>query len=186
MKPLLPSLLLTAVALQLHPLLAENLGTGVGIEFLPKNLPAPSAKVITDDQLRAKLDKEKFGGQQPPDFRPDHFSAENFSDFLLIDGKTCILPKNSVLSIPAPTQAELSPSLTSEILTVTELLHNHRSHITTLNVTLNEAAGIEAINPTKIDQILKSKSIIIAFLNGSPISAPAVKDAILQAIQNQP
>ena len=169
--------------LNAQPCHSENLGSGMGIEFLPKNLPAPSGKATTDDELRARLAKEKFAGTQEAGFRPDHHSPEKFSNFLLLEGKTCILPINSVLHIPENIEASLETSIVGQAITPSELLSSQRSKVGTLEVTIDEAVGKKAIDPGKITKVLESKSIIIATLSGSPISSPAVKAAILE-VQN--
>ena len=172
--------------LNAQPCFSQSSGSGMGIKFLPKDLPAPSGKVITDEQLKERLDKERFGGTQPAGSRPDHYSNEKFSDFLLIDGSICSLPKDAVLCIPENTGASLGKSAAGNSITFLDLLKTERSKVQTMEVTFDEVVGRKAIDPAKIERILASKYIIIATLKGNPISAPAVKLALTEAQNTKP
>ena len=157
---------------------SESKGSGHGIEFLPANISAPSKRVTTDKDLQAMRDSEQFGGKRTSGFRSDYFSVERLSTFLVMGGKTTILPKQSVLHIPRNIDATISPSIIGKAILPQELINTQRASVQIFNVTLPEITGKKEISPEKLETIFNSKFVVIAYLQGNPISAPALQTAL--------
>lgn len=154
------------------PVLAEQSSSGLGSHLLPEVIPAPAGDVITDEELAARQEAEPFGGLAPEE-PVDAWSMERMSVFLSIDGYGTVLPRGSVLFVPAGLASAITDSPQDEMLPWLEFLTLHRARITTLEVTMEQVTGRDPFTDEASAKLLKSDRIVVGTLRGSPITVHA-------------
>ncbi len=150
--------------------------SGHGIEFLPAERLAPVGKATSDRQLTTERENAKFGGFAQEKTQPEGWDLLKYSDFLGKDGKYVILPKNSVIYVPESLEATRLASPEGRMIPWMEFLRNHRSIISTLDVTMDQVYGKKPLPPETLEMAAKNKLIVIAVYNGNPITVIKAPD----------
>jgi len=107
-------------------------------------------------------------GEDPAKNLPSDLISQ--SDIICHGGLLTLVPKNAVVHIPQGLEPRLLPQDGARIVTWLEFLNANRNWITTIDVTLPQAQGLEPLSESTLKSIASSRSIILAFYRGSPIS----------------
>jgi hypothetical protein len=90
---------------------------------------------------------------------------------ILHDGKNwTIIPKGSVVFLPAVLQARVDAKPAGNLLTYSEFLVQNRNWITTTEVTFDQAAGKEPLPVERVQFWSKQDKLVIAVHQSGPIS----------------
>lgn len=144
--------------------------TGYGARYLPQQQKAPTADSTTDDQLRARQGGERFGGIADPEKKQKTYDLVSSSTFLQIDGVFTILPKGAVIHAPSKLLAYIVESPVGKFQAWPDFLSANRGLITTLEVTMDQAAGKTPMDSEKLAQARKGNSLVVATCRGGLVS----------------
>ncbi len=145
-------------------------GGGFGEEFIPANRPAPAAIATTDAQLLAARKAEKFGGLAPKDQKQETWELEANSSFLKYDGNVTLLPKGAILFVPDRFKDAVVTGISGNFSLWHEFSTKYRGLVTPFEVTLEQASGVKPIEEERLAVARRSGLILVAVLNGNPIS----------------
>ena len=117
---------------------------------------------------------EKAEGEDPAKgSRPQDILKS--SDFLSYSGMATLIPKHALVYVPdlLKTRATIKDGL--KIVTWPDFHAKNRSWITTVEVTRQQAEGLEPLDEEKMESIRKTGDVIVATMKGSPISVLPLK-----------
>ncbi|MCW1884757.1 hypothetical protein OKA04_08455 [Luteolibacter flavescens] len=143
---------------------------GLGIEHLPKDLKPPVGKAVSDADLKARQQNEKFGGFAKAGSEPKGWDLEKNSEFITFDGMVTLVPKGAIIHVPERYRANVVTELKGNIVLWTEFAARYRAVVAPFEVSLAEASGKEAIKPERLEAAQKSGVILIGTVGGNPIS----------------
>lgn len=160
-RPVLPGLLFAAV-----------LQAQAGIAMSDR----PSA-----EELEARIRSERSpltGTNQPADgeTRAKSPATENLlatSQILAANGSWTLVPKGSVLIVPAKFTAYVVDRPTGSMVSWQEFLVANRSWLGQADISMEQAAGKEPIKPDAAEQLSRQNKVIIATHRGGAISCKA-------------
>jgi len=98
---------------------------------------------------------------------PDLFDS---SDFLCFSGEATLVPKGAILHVPKDMQDRMHYNQGSTIKTWSDFLPTNRAWITTVEVNRLQAEGNAMLSEATLKEIAKSPQVVIATLQGGPIS----------------
>ena len=163
-----------------------------GLADLDKQTPvatkaAASQDSVTDAQLKeraAQTKVEDFVNQFTPsedtEADPSKAQAErdiiSESDILCFNGVATLVPKSSVIHIPDALKGRMELVPGAKIVTWVEFIQLNRGWITSLEVKLTEATGETAFSEERTEWISENGKIIVATLQGGPISVLPPKE----------
>ncbi|MFD2255757.1 hypothetical protein ACFSSA_03630 [Luteolibacter algae] len=150
-------------------------GSGQGIEFLPAERQAPVGKAISDAEIKAQRKQAHFGGFAAPEDQRKGYELADYSDFLVVDGKYVILPKNSIIHLPDAHKGLLRSAPEGTLMSWSEFLNQYTGMVTTMDVSLDEVSGDKALNAEKMEIAAKAGLIVIAVYDRSPITVLRAK-----------
>ena len=121
-------------------------------------------------------DEKSPQGLQPTDGVKDPAKAAAVpdliasSDILCNRGRATLVPKRAVLQIPERFNSRLKMTEGSQILTWADFYALNRDWIRTMEVTRAQAEGVEPFPEATVEMMKSSKIVIVATLQGGPIS----------------
>jgi len=159
---------------------AQKKGGGMGLEFLPKHIPAPASDVMTDEQLLARQHRENAGKLMPKEQQVKGLDLQDTSTFLESNGLFTIIPKGAVIYVPEKLAAMVveTPSVESKFQAWQEFLVANRGRISTFEITFDQASGKTPVDADKLELARKADTLIVAVCRGGAISCPVPKPAI--------
>ncbi|MBN8460462.1 MAG: hypothetical protein J0M04_21745 [Verrucomicrobia bacterium] len=92
------------------------------------------------------------------------------SDLLCHGGVATLVPKRALLAVPERFRSRLAMRDGSQVVTWEEFLAIHREWITTVEVTLDEAAGRALLPDKTVRRVAESGNVVVATFLGGPIS----------------
>jgi len=146
--------------------------SGIGPEMIPKETGSPSADVITDKEFLARRNAGSGESPGPKPIPPKSSpygllemstAIQSGSDFMLV-------PKGSVIWCPTQHQEKIVPHPVGKFIGWTSFVTANRNWITTLEVTKDQAFGKAPIAPEILERHHRGNLVVIATLNGSPIT----------------
>ena len=143
---------------------------GLGIEHLPKNLKPPVGKAISDKDLKARQNGEKFGGFAEAGKEPKGWDLEKNSEFIAFDGAVTLVPKGAILHIPDRYRANVVTAMTGKFMLWNEFNASYRGVVGAFEVSMAEASGQAEIKPERFDAARKTGVILVATLQQNPVS----------------
>lgn len=133
----------------------------------------------THDQLSANLRRVQSSDPMKQ-FKPSEGkdpSKENQptdllsrSDMLCFNGTATLVPKGSILVTPPLFSDRIGMRSGAKIVTWLEFLSLNRGWITTHEISLAQAEGKEPLSEAATEVLRKSTSVVVATLQGGPIS----------------
>lgn len=137
---------------------------------MPKVIPPTGREAATDAEIQA-LQAKSNGGQKAPDGFPRRtLDLLSTSEFILFGEDTTLVPKGSILFVPAKYQDNVVASPPGNLIRWTEFLAKYRGVVTFLDVTLDQASGKEPLDPAKLKAASDTGMIVVALHQRSPIS----------------
>lgn len=145
-------------------------GSGHGIEFLPTERKSPVGKAITGAEIEAQRKAAEFGGfaQEAPAVKG--WDVLEYSDFIGMDGKYVILPKNSVIHVPDALKGNILAAPAGEMLSWNEFVTRYRGLVTHMDVSLEEVSGAKPIPPERLEAVARTGLIVVAVYERNPIT----------------
>lgn len=143
---------------------------GLGIEHLPQNLKPPVGKAISDKELKARQQGEKFGGFAKAGTEPKGWDLEKNSEFITFDGVVTLVPKGAIIHVPERYRANVVSELKGNLMLWNEFAARYRAVVAPFEVSLAEASGKEPIKPERLEAAQKTGAILVGTLGNSPIS----------------
>jgi len=128
------------------------------------NDPLASLKA---NQVEAQKDPTKLN--QPADLLET-------SDFLSFGGMSTLIPKQAVLHVPKNYQNRIKLDRGSKLVIWPEFYRSNRGWIKTVEVTREQAQGVEPFDEKVAEAISKSSIVVIATFKGGPISVLPPKE----------
>lgn len=159
--------LFTVLSLQVR---AEEKGGGFGPSFLPERRLPPAADVTTDAQLRARQEREKFGGLAKEDKKVRTYDLVTHSTFIQNGALFTIVPKGAVIHLPEKWSTRVVASPTGTFQTWPEFQAANRAWITSFEVTLDQASGKTPLDEAKLTLAKRSGGLIVSVHQGGAIS----------------
>ncbi|MEK7951305.1 hypothetical protein [Luteolibacter soli] len=154
---------------------------GLGIEHLPKNLKPPIGKAISDKDLKARQNGEKFGGFAQAGEEPKGWDLEKNSEFITFDGAVTLVPKGAILHVPDRYKNNVIPELQGNFSLWNNFSTRFRGVVVSFEVSIAEASGQAEIKPERLEAARKAGVILVATINQNPVSvtkkAPATATA---------
>ncbi len=144
--------------------------TGHGIRFLPANIPAPVVPKLSDEALRQQTESQKSKEIAVERQAPQSWDLVENSEFITFQREVLIVPKGAILHIPERLQAHVIENPVGKIQPWLEFISKNRAHITTVEVTLDQATGKAALPEQRVEEFKNSSQIVIATFNRHPIS----------------
>lgn len=97
------------------------------------------------------------------------------SEFLSFSGLTTLVPKGAVLHVPAHLQTRIGNQSGTRIVTWSQFLAENRSWIEVVEFQFAQVAGKEPLPAGLIGSMKDSRRIMVAAVQGGPISVPPAK-----------
>lgn len=114
-------------------------------------------------------------------YRPQGIIAR--SDILNRSGFCVLVPKRAVLHLPDQYQGSLGLNPGTKIVHWQEFFANNRSWIRTLEVTRNQAEGLEPLSEDVVKRFTGCDQVVVATYQGGPISVlPLQEEKIEDAV----
>jgi hypothetical protein len=147
-----------------------------------------SSREIAEQELISKRDQltreratiigntENTGGVVEP---PQIIEAEDLiskSAILCLGGNLTLIPKKAVIYVPKQFAGRLIPTDYANVLTWVEFFPLNRGWISTMEVTMAQAEGKESLAAADLDRMTKSGNVIVATLDGNPITVLPPKE----------
>lgn len=149
----------------------ERSGGGMGAQYLSPNRPAPAVVGTTDAQLRAMQNSQRFGGLSPKDLQKrETWDLEGHSEYIQFDGNVTLIPKGSILFAPDKLQQHVATGLSGKFMLWPDFSARYRGLVTTVEVNIDQASGAKPLDEAKMAVVKRQGLIIVAVLNGNPIS----------------
>jgi len=145
-------------------------GGGMGIEHLPENLKPPVGKAVSDKDLKARQNGEKFGGFAEAGKEPKGWELEKNSEFITFDGVVTLVPKGAILHVPDRYSANVIATMTGKFVLWNEFSARYRSVVGGFEVAIAEASGQAEIKPERLEAARKTGTILVATMNQNPVS----------------
>lgn len=148
--------------------------SGIGTAMIPENTRGPVAETITDEQLLAKRAAAEKGAEakaMPP--RPQSFGLLEMSTIIQSGQDFLLLPKGSVLWCPPAFQNRIVTKPSGQMLGWQSFITANRNWVTHFEVTSSQITGKTPIPPEALARFAKGTSIVVATLNGSPVTVIA-------------
>lgn len=168
-----PLILLGCVSLA-SPVTAEEQvrASGLGPDKIPKDSGAPSAEVTTDDAFIARRAKAAMNMppplRQPP--RASAFGLMEMSTAIQGGADFMLVPKGSVLFCPPALAVKIVERPTGKMMDWAQFVGANRSWITTFAVTREQVTGEKPIPPDAMERFQKNKLLVLATLQGGPVT----------------
>lgn len=157
----------------------------MGIEHLPTNLKPPVGKAVSDKDLKARQNGEKFGGFAEADKEPKGWDLEKNSEFITFDGVVTLVPKGAILYAPERYSSSVITMMKGRFMLWSEFSARYRAVVGPFEVSIEEASGKAEINPERLEAARKNGTILVATMNQNPVSvnraAPATSAATAAA-----
>jgi hypothetical protein len=102
--------------------------------------------------------------------RPQGWGLNEYSEFLSFKEHGTLVPKHAIIHVPESLRGCVTTSLHGTFVPWKEFATQYPAIVTTFSVTLEEATGKTPIKPERLELVRKSDRIVVAVLNGSPIS----------------
>lgn len=172
-------------AMKLHPSILILLATALPAAARPFVPPATSnagmRDVVTHEELAeqlAKQDQQKAARPAPATPAPPPATKEEWkpvdllerSEFLSCNGLSTLVPKGSVLNVPAALRDRMRLVDGNRIVPWAEFFRVNRGWITTFEVSRRQAEADEPLGEETNASIAKSSQVVIATLSGGPIT----------------
>ena len=143
---------------------------GMGIEHLPKNLKPPIGKAISDKDLKARQNGEKFGGFTEAGKEPKGWDLEKNSEFVAFEGAVTLVPKGAILHVPDRYRANVVTAMTGKFMLWNEFSAKYRGVVSAFEVSIAEASGQAEIKPERLEAARKTGVILVATIQQNPVS----------------
>lgn len=95
------------------------------------------------------------------------------SDFLCFSGAATLVPKGAILHVPESMKSRVAFAPGSAIVTWSQFSAENRGWIKTVELTLEQVTGKAPLPETLVDSMEKSRQVMIATVQGGPITVPA-------------
>jgi len=177
-------------ALTLRPVLAASLlaaglcaaapkggKPGLGVESLPqvsRNMPHVAA--TSREQVLQRLKDHLPSAATPAGTRKENWNAADHMDIIGHDGAITLVPKGAILHVPERLRASVG-AVSGRILPWAEFASSYPSVVEPLAVTLENVSGVVPLSAEALAAVAKSDRIVVALLNGGPVSFPESKNA---------
>ena len=143
---------------------------GLGIQALPKQRSVDTVPPVNRQDVFEKLRKTSPASAAPTDSAKEDWQGMSALDFIIYGGDTTVVPKGSILHVPESMLNNVGSSLPGNTIPWIEFLVKYPGIITQMEVSLKTASGEAPVNSEALALLAKSERIIVAVLNGSPIS----------------
>jgi len=164
----------SVAALLLIPLAcdAAERASGIGSAMLPQNTGGAAAESITDEQLVAKRSAANDHAPLPKAIPPEprSFGLLEMSTILQNGSEFLLLPKGSVLWCPPALKSRIVTQPSGTMTGWHEFLMVNRNWITHYEVSSSQVTGKTPMPPQALEHFTKGTSIVIATLNGGPVT----------------
>ena len=138
----------------------------------PEELAARKAEA-KDPILELKQMEDKEAAKLPKPVKPP--SLFDTTDFLCFNGLATLVPKRAVLHVPKGMQDRLRFTEGSAIRTWADFFPANIAWISNMEVSRTQAEGNAPLSEESLKVLDKSPMVIVATLQGSPISALPLK-----------
>ncbi len=157
-----------------------------GVACLTLALPAANAQQkrqisepATHEELAAKLKQQQSNdplrelarqeGKDPSkENQPQDLLSR--SDILCFNGMATLVPKKSILALPAQFAGRVGMQAGARLVGWSEFHAANRGWVTTQEVTLAQARGEQPLAEGMDERLAKSTNVVVATLQGGPIS----------------
>jgi hypothetical protein len=178
-------LLFLALAMGVHsgaPAFAQRLdSTGVGAEYLPKNIRPPSGDTVSHDELLARREAAAKRGFKPKpqseaakDRKPvpagSSYDLLEMSTLIQGNGVFTLVPKGSVIHLPPKFSERIVSKPTGRFMLWGEFLVNNRAWVQTHEVDVERARGLKSFDPETLLNFGRKGNLVVATYCGHPIS----------------
>lgn len=146
--------------------------SGIGLEMLPKETGSPSTDIVTDKEFIARRDASSGNVPTPKPIppKPSPYGLLEMSTAIQSGSDFMLVPKGSVIWCPKQYEAKIVQHPAGKFLGWTAFMTANRNWITTMEVTKDQAIGKAPLAPETVDHHHKANLLVIATLNGSPIT----------------
>ncbi len=163
-------------------LLAAALPAAAAPFVQPAASNAGMRDVVTHDELAARIareDRERAARPAPPAAPPAATATREEwkpvdllqrSEFLSCNGVGTLVPKGSVLNVPAGYKARMQIADGNRIVPWAEFFRANRGWITTHEVSRKQAEADEPLSPETLEAIAQNPRVVVATLSGGPIT----------------
>lgn len=107
---------------------------------------------------------------------PEPVSILTRCAFLSSQGVTALIPKGSVIHVPPRLKGQVRMVEGNRVVIWPEFFRRNRGWVTTVEVTRSQASGVEPIPERTLEAIRKNPRVVIATLQGGPISVLPPKE----------
>jgi hypothetical protein len=101
---------------------------------------------------------------------PAASSFADTSDFVSFNGLSTFVPKGAVLHVPDRMRPNMVTGLAGQVVFWTDFLKRFPAIVEPLEVTIQEAAGVKKIEPSRLAAAMRSERIIVTVIRGNPTS----------------
>jgi hypothetical protein len=146
--------------------------SGIGPEMIPKEAGSASADITTDQDFIALRNAASGESPEPKPIppKPSAYSLLEMSTAIQSGTDFMLVPKGSVIWCPKQYQEKIVSHPVGKFVGWTSFVTANRNWITTLEVTKDQAFGKTPIAPEILERHHKGNLVVIATLNGSPIT----------------
>jgi len=114
-------------------------------------------------------EKKKISGIKPM-VTVKHTSLYKNSHIIVSRGEHTIIPKRSILFLPASLKAKVVEKPTGTFVLWPTFMKKNQNWIWTYEVTLNQAKGISPLAEGKLEGFSKLNRLVVALFRGNPVS----------------
>ena len=122
-------------------------------------------------------EKKKVSGKKPM-VKVMHTSLYKNSHIITHRGEHAIIPKNSIIILPAHLKRRVTEKPDGEFILWPDFKHTNKDWIWTLELSLDQAKGITPISEKKIKDLEKLNRLVVALYRGNPVSVLPSKKKI--------
>lgn len=171
MKPHPLILIVVTLALPVSGQTVER-RSGIGPEMLPNGTTSPTADTLSDQEFIARRNAGTANTPAPKPIppKPSAYGLLEMSTVLQSGSEFMLVPKGSVIWCPKQHEGKIVTHPAGKFVGWTSFVTANRNWITTLELTKDQAVGKVRIAPEILDRHRKGNLVVIATLNGSPIT----------------
>jgi len=130
-------------------------------------------------------EKKKISGIKPM-VTVKHTSLYKNSHIIASRGEHAIIPKRSILFLPASLKAKVVEKPTGEFILWPIFMKKNQNWIWTYEVTLDQAKGIAPLPEGKLEGFSKLNRLVVALFRGNPVSVLTPKKETDKDSKNAP
>lgn len=147
---------------------------GFGPEHLTEDRHPPVMPGIDDAKLLELRKKCAIRGSAKPAPAARGWDLVRHSEFISFDGHSTLVPKHAIIHVPEIRRSCITRGLEGKFLPWAEFAARYRGLVHPFEVSLDEASGKTPIAPERFAAARKTDRILVAVLNGGPVSCHAI------------